>query len=217
MPMPVSIRHRLDRSTRRGFSMIEMLAVIAFIGFVAAAAAPTYVEVTRDRRVDAAALAIADIYRTGRARAMGRGAAVVVRWDANAPTPTVAQPQGHFTMREAIAGPTGISSNLPTASCFTPDWSDASTTSKYVVAFDERAKRYEPAAATFLDDTGTTQNFSQICFTPRGRTYVRYANNGAFSVMTGVPRVQVANTVTNFNRFVPLPPHGSARVVAQLQ
>ncbi len=215
--MIASIRDR--RAHLRGFTMIELLAVIAFIGFVVAAAAPSWVEVTRDRRVDNAALNIADVFRTARARAMGRHSATMVRWDAGIAIPTPALPQGHFTVREGVLGASGLpgaANNLPTSSCFTPDWSDAGLTSKYVMAFDERAKRFAPATVKFLDDTGNAQAFAQVCFTPGGRTYIRYAAAGAFAVMNGVVRAQVINSTTNLSRFVVIPPHGSARVVAEL-
>ncbi len=200
--------------------MIEMLSVVAFIGIVVAAAAPSWVEVQRDRRSDAAARAIADMYRIARSRALGRGAAVMVRWDANAGMPVngAAVPTGHFTIREGIAPITGQanSANLPSASCFRPSWTDADPNSKHVMVFDERVNRFAPAAASFFDDNGSPQQVAQICFTPRGRTWVRYATNGAFTVLTGVPRVQVQNATTKLNRFVPIPSHGSARVVSEL-
>lgn len=192
------------------------MGVLVFIGVVVAAAAPSWVDLTRDRRVESACQNIADIYRMARTRSMGRGSAVLLRWDVNAAEPTAAAPYGHFTVREAIAGPTGASKNLPSASCFAPDWADAGTTSKFVIAFDERRKRYDPAEAKFLDDSGNTQQYAEICFTPAGRTFVRYAATGSFKVLAGVPRVQVANKTSKFNRFVVLPPHGSARVVSQL-
>lgn len=206
----------IARRRQAGFTLIEMLAVVTFIGIVVAAAAPSWIELTRDRRVENAAIGIADLYRTARARSMGRGSAILVRWDANASMPTNSEPSGHFTMREGVAGPTGASKNLPTASCFTPDWGNAGTTSKFVMAFDERRKRYDPAEAEFLDDNANVKQYAHICFTPAGRTFVRYAATGTFSVLTGVPRVRVTNKTTKFQRFVVFPPHGSARVVSQL-
>ena len=210
---------RLSSATRRrqaGFTLIEMMGVVVFIGIVVAAAAPSWIELTKDRRVENAAQNIADLYRTARTRAMGRGSAVLVRWDANAAQPTDAVPSGHFTVREAVAGPTGAAKELPSASCFAADWADGASTSKFVMAFDERRKRFEPAEAKFLDDAANTQQYAGICFTPTGRTFVRYTATGNFTVLNGVPRVQVANTNTKFNRFVVFPPHGSARVVSQL-
>lgn len=207
---------RSRRRLRAGFTLIEMMAVVAFIGIVVAAATPSWILLTKDRRVENAAVGIADVFRVARTRSMGRGSAVLVRWDANAAKPTDANLAGHFTVREAVAGPSGASANLPSASCFSPDWSDAGTTSKFVMSFEERRSRYEPAEATFLDELGNVQQYAQICFTPAGRTFVRYTSAGAFSVLTGVPRIRVANTATKFNRFVVFPPHGSARVVSQL-
>lgn len=212
-PMPSVIRARRHQA---GFTLIEMMGVVAFIGIVVAAAAPSWIDLTKDRRVENAALNIADLYRTARSRSMGRGSAVMVRWDANASMPTDSVPSGHFTVREGVAGPTGAANNLPTASCFTPDWGDSGTTSKHVMAFDERRTRFEPAEAAFLDDNATVQQYAQICFTPSGRTFIRYASSGNFSVMNGVPRVRVTNKNTKFARFVVFPPHGSARVVSQL-
>ena len=205
-----------SRRRQAGFTLIEMMGVVAFIGIVVAAATPSWIELTKDRRVESAAQNIADLYRTARTRSMGRGSAVLVRWDGNSAKPTDSSPAGHFTVREAVAGPTGASNNLPSASCFAADWADTGATSKFVGAFDERRKRYEPAEAKFLDDAGNTQQFASICFTPAGRTFVRYTAAGTFKVLAGVPRVQVANTTTKFNRFVVFPPHGSARVVSQM-
>src|SRR5438094_966029 len=108
MPMRLSaLRNR--RTASRGFTLIEMLSVVAFIGIVVAAAAPSWVELQRDRRADAAGRAIADLYRIARSRALGRGSAVLVRWDNNAGLPVVGAqtPTGHFTVREGIAPITG--------------------------------------------------------------------------------------------------------------
>jgi type IV fimbrial biogenesis protein FimT len=196
-----------------------MLAVVAFIGVLLAAATPTWVEIWRERRVENAATSIANLYRVARSRAMGRGSAVLVRWDKNAAQPTAADPQGHFRVREAVIGSgSGLSGNantLPSASCFSPDWS-GDTTSKHVMVFDERQKQFEPAEATFLDQDGNEQTVAEICFSPRGRTYVRFSKAGTFSVLTGVPRVRVRNVDSKLSRFVVFPPHGSARVVGEL-
>src|SRR5690348_11219564 len=100
---PISVRRALVRRAHagsRGFTLIEMMAVLALIGIVVAAAAPSWVEIQRDRRTDAAARAIADIYRIARSRALGRGSAVMVRWNANATLSAGPPASGHFTVRE---------------------------------------------------------------------------------------------------------------------
>jgi type IV fimbrial biogenesis protein FimT len=230
MPVALSPRHWLGRRFdvgrprtslvlgrgRRGFTLIELLAVVAFIGIIAAAASPSLVKALRDRRVENAANSIAELFRIARTRSMGRGSAVLVRWNANAAIPSDAVSAAHFTVREAISGPTGIAAELPSTSCFGTDWGDAGVTSKFVMAFDDRRTRYEPAETRFLNPTGAPQTYAEICFTPRGRSFIRYSAAGAFDTLGGVPRIEVKNGTTGLLRFVVVPPHGAARVVSEL-
>ena len=186
------------------------MAVIAVIGILAAAATPSFVLLLRDRRVTEAARHTADLYRLARARAMGRGAAVMVRWNASA-VPTNANPVGHFSVWEATAGPnTPGNQRLPSARC-RANWV-AGTNASLVTSFDERHERYKPATASFLDLNGTPQPYTEICFTPRGRAFFRNTVAGNFAALTGVPRVIVTNTESGMVRQVILPPTGAARV-----
>jgi type IV fimbrial biogenesis protein FimT len=192
--------------------MAELLGVVAMIGVLAAAAAPMVVKMTRDKRVQSAAYQVASLYRTARARALGRGSAVLVRWDANHAQPTSANPHGHFSIREAIDAATG----LPAPSCQLTNWTEASTSSRFVAAFDERATTYKPAEARFFDPTDAEKGYADVCFSPRGRTFVRYAPADAFAALTGVPRVEMKNTSTAFIRQVVIVPNGVARVVGRV-
>jgi type IV fimbrial biogenesis protein FimT len=192
----------------RGFTIAELLVVLSIIAAFAVAAAPSMVAQLRNGRVADAAQKIADVYRTARARAMGRGSATFARWDQSAAVPTDPY-SGHFTVREATMGATGPSPFLPSASC-------ASASTLPVAAFDERRKRYEPATAEFLDPTGSPQPFAELCFTPRGRTFVRFAAAGAFQPLVGVPRIEVINGYDGMRRAIVLPPSGAARVVGKL-
>jgi type IV fimbrial biogenesis protein FimT len=194
---------------RRGFTITELLAVIAIIGILAAAAAPSFVSLLRDRRVTEAARHVADLYRLARSRAMGRGSAVMVRWSSNA---VPGQTDGHFAIWEAVAGPTTSGEDrLPSARCLT-DWN---TNATFVTSFDER-RRHRHAAVGFRDENGTDLGFAEICFTPRGRAFIRTAEGGAFAPLTGVPRVEVTNMDSGMIRQVIIPPTGVARVETKL-
>ena len=192
---------------------------MAIIGILAAAASPVFVRLMRDNRVTSAATNLADVYRTARARAMGRGSAVLVRWDSAHALPSAADPAGHVTMREAISGGANADcAPLPAPNCLGTNWAANSTTSKFVMSFDERTKQYQPALASFLDPAGTAQgaNAVDICFTPRGRTFVDYHGGVGFQPLLGVARIEVKNTTTSFVRQVVIPPNGVARVVTTL-
>lgn len=196
--------------------MMELLAVVALITVLAAGASPSLIQLTRERRVDFAAASVADLYRTARARAMGRGSATLVRWDKNVTEPTSAITPGHFTLREAVLGNGSADTTLPAMSCFAADWSNAGITSKFVAMFDERPKRFSPAQATFVDADGTEQAVTEVCFTPRGRTFYRASSAGTFTALNGVVRAKMKNTTSGSWRQVVIPPSGAARVVTEL-
>ena len=105
---------------------------------------------------------------------------------------------------------------LPSTSCFATNWANGSPTSRHVTSFDDRWKRFDPAAAVFQSALGAPVSFAEICFTPRGRTFIRYAPNGTFLPLNSVPRIQVSNTKSNMRRFVIMPPNGVARVIKRI-
>ena len=195
--------------------MAELLTVVAIIGILAAAASPSFVRLMRDRRVNDAAQQMADLYRSARSRAMGRGSATLVRWNAAANPPTDANPAGHLTIREAVVG-AGGGAMLPSTSCSATSWLDASPTSRYVASFDERRPRFEPAVAAFQNAQGGPLGYAEICYTPRGRTFVRYTPAGVFQPLNSVPRIEVTNTRTKMRRYIILPPNGVARVIKRI-
>jgi hypothetical protein len=77
---------------------------------------------------------------------------------------------------------------------------------------------YEYADAAFTDDLGTSSAFSQVCFAPSGRSYIRTNVGAQFSPMVGVARFDVNNYFTNPGntaahfRKVYIPPNGAARI-----
>ena len=206
-------RRPLRRRTVRGFTLTELLAVVAIIGIIAALASPVFVRILRDRRVASASNHLAEFYRTARARAMGRGGAIMVRWDGQHAFPSPADPAGHFTMLEAIRD---AACPEPASSCMAANWSANSPTSRYVATFDERSSTYEPAVADMFDPADAQQQFVELCFSPRGRTFVRYAAAQSFTPLNGVLRVSVRNDKTGMTRQVIVPPHGVARVITRV-
>jgi hypothetical protein len=116
---------------------------------------------------------------------------------------------GLFEVREAVQPAGGVP--LPATTCLGTDWTNASVTSRAVSRFDPGAA-YELAQLAFMDDLPTNQTFAEICFTPRGRTFIRVAPAGVFTPLLGVPRFTVTNTHTNRQRTVFVPPSGAARV-----
>lgn len=201
--------------------MAELLAALAIIGILAAAASPVFVQTMRDGRVSSAANQIAELYRTARSRALGRGACVWVRWDENHALPTLTDPEGRFTMREAIASLGGTcASPLPSTSCINTDWTSGAE-SKFVAAFDDQAPQFDPAEASVftVDAAGneTEQTDVEVVFSPRGRTFIRIGGpGGSIAPLRGVLRIEVENTQTTFTRQVVIPPNGAARVVGRM-
>lgn len=203
-------RLRAWRSSARGFTLLELLTVIAIISVLAVVASPRVVQVIRDRRVQGVARDVADVYRFARSRALGRGSAVLVRYSATGGTGG----RPLFEVREAIAS---AASPLPSASCFT-DWTNGGLTSRALRSLDVGVQTdtflpgAEWAGVEARDVNGAAQPTTEICFTPRGRAYARFGAGAPFAAMTGVPQVMVTNNYSQFQRPVFIPPNGHARV-----
>ena len=211
------------RASTRAFTLLELMAVVVIVGVLAAIAIPSAGSAIRERRSAAAANYIVQQYRTARARAMGRGSAVLVRYDT-----------GRVTVREAIAGTNATAGgcNLVTASsCTLPAgrW-DTATQYNQIDDFNPTASSsYDGVAFQFsfytFDPTGTGANatitsnptLADVCFTPGGRTFARTATGQtAFSELTAAAELRVrmesGSAVIGAERYMYILPNGMARL-----
>jgi type IV fimbrial biogenesis protein FimT len=187
-------------TAQRGFTMLELLAVLVVIGILAAVASPSFVDVMRDRRVNRSAQAIAEMYRMARARSMGRGGAVMVRWNSTGGTGSTPL----FEVYEAI---TSATNTVPVTSCLIGF--SAAGFSQRIAVLQPTLGYFSLAGVTMVG--GVTRQ--DTCFTPRGRTFQRNLPTDAFTPMLSISEVNVVNNKTSVNRRVFIPPNGVARLL----
>lgn len=176
--------------------------MVILIGILAAAASPSFVSGMRDRRVNRTAMEISGIYRLARYQAIGRGTAVLVRWTAST---------GELQVRQALVQ--DAAGSLISRSCLSvADWMDPAETEPVTML---RTAGIELAAVELRDPTapdGVVRDNADVCFTPRGRTFVRYDPGAGLAPLLGALRVNVTNTRTGLLRSVFVPPNGVARL-----
>jgi type II secretion system protein H len=207
---------RLFRRRRaRGFTLVELVAVVVIIAIVAALAMPSITSRLRERRVQQAAQTVAQIYSTARMRAMGRGAAVLVRYTA-----------GEFQIREAIRGAaveTDVNCRpLPVSSCVIGNpWQVASTAPNRLISTFRPTHRseFEGIQIAMADAGGTATSTLDVCFTPMGRAFVSNAPGGTMAPLNGVPvtsvwRVDSDNEQVGLTRRVMIMPNGNSHLGA---
>ncbi len=222
MLLPSPVHCPVRAGSERGFTVAEMIIVVAIVGLMVAAAAPSFMLWVKDGRVMDCAQAIADIYRTARSRAMGRGSAMGVRWDATAAMPTDAAPWGQLSLIEATVGAGGgvLDPNVAMASCLTRNFTLAPnpsvTGTRFVGAVEPRYSRYAPAVAEFQDSLGSAVGQAVVCYTPSGRVWYREGAD-PWERLAEVPGIQVTNSDSQMARHVLLPPTGAARLVLRVQ
>lgn len=195
----------IGRDSARGFTLLELIAVVLIITVVAALAIPTAVVQMRDRRVQEAARRIGLVYREARLRALGRGSAVLVRFQS-----------GVMTVREARVG-TAVNgeagcADLPVSSCLTTAWN--TTTAQRVV------DGYRPPASGDLSDltvaiadsSGNAVAALDICFTPMGRAFTRENVTDPLQPLSEAFVATLSRPGLGRSRKVVLMPNGTARL-----
>ncbi len=196
------------------------MTVVVLIGILAVVAIPTASRMMRENRSATAAQRIALMYQVARARAIGRGVAVLVRYKG-----------GTFEVREAITG--DANSLMPVSSCTMPKtrWNDGSTLFLPIEAFSLGGQApYELVKTYFSDNavnsSGTTttvvlgeNDVGDVCFTPNGTMMYRTGSTGAFTTAARTLMVRVVQmsgtTEIGVSRTVFILPNGVARVAAK--
>lgn len=193
----------------RGFTLIEMMVVVVIITLVASIAMPGIGRRMRSSKTRQAADTIGQIYSNARVRAMGRGSAVLVRFDS-----------GVFTIQEATLGsdaPDAGCASLPEPYCLPRGGVDPWVTAN---GKSQILKTYDFASSGDYDIghyTGGAQTFD-VCFSPAGRAYSRGDFAAPLTNMTAPTRFWVqAPGEGDLRRNVTLSTSGATRTVAVIE
>jgi type II secretory pathway pseudopilin PulG len=181
------------------------MLVVVMIGILLALGIPSISAQLRDRRTNQAAHEVALLYRQARAVAMGRGTAVLVRYEA--------APRGVITVLEGRnPGDAKNCLGVPAPNCNANVW-DAANTLK-VGSFDPSlSKVYDNVRLTFFNTAADAEG--DLCFSALGRPFWRnvHVNSQNFRPLTEVPRIEASPVDgIGLTRTVLVVPTGASRL-----
>jgi type IV fimbrial biogenesis protein FimT len=198
---------RSDGRGSSGFTLVEVLIVIALISLLVVSASPTFVSLMRVHR---AAMALVDYFRIGRTQAVGRGQPIMVSWNAMGTVGGTAL--GQIDVHEAV--PTNVGTAPVIAStCDAVTWDAFQPWRGLNLA---SGGLYENAAVTVFDDGCNSVKYAEVCFSSTGRMYMRTASaspaSGPFHQVIAGISFSVLNVKTGALRSGFVPPNGVARL-----
>jgi type II secretory pathway pseudopilin PulG len=188
------------------------MVVVVIIGVLVTTAVPSIAEQMRNRRNNQAAHEVALLYRRARALAMGRGAAIMVRY--NDGTRGLVEVREARNTTVAKVGISGVCATLPGTSCQATVWTEGDASNQLITTFDPAKNgAYSNAQIDFFKADGSKQSAADLCFSPSGRPSIRYAATGQFTPLAEVPYIQVV-PVNGFGitRTVLVAPSGASRL-----
>jgi type IV fimbrial biogenesis protein FimT len=183
------------------------MVVVLIITVLAGLALPTAVVQLRDRRVQEAARKVGLLFREARLQAVGRGAAVLMRYDST---------DFSFKVFEARAGALAACPDAPVPDCLSVPWVSNPGQSRLVNEFQPVSATGDLAAMTvaLTDSAGASVASLEVCFSPNGRAFARQiiADGTPLLPLSQVYSVTLTRQGQGRARTVALLPNGTARL-----